>query len=58
MDTWFERADEQRNTRSAADPMGIKKVFGKTELWKNFLSERVIDSWNSIRNLCKKLRAT
>ena len=70
-ETWFERADEHRSTRSAAEPMGLNKVFGRTELRKNFFSERVIDPWNSIpadlkataktenfRQLYKKLRAT
>ena len=70
-ETWFERADVQRNTRSAAEPMGIKKVFGRTELRKNFFSGRVIDPWNGIppdlkataktetfKKLYMKLRAT
>jgi len=47
-ETWFKRADNQRNTRSVDDPIGIKKVLGKTELRKNFFSERVIDNWNLI----------
>ena len=60
-----------RNTRSAADPLGIKKVFGRTEIRKNFFSNRVIDPWNSIpanlkaetrkeifKERYKKLRAT
>ena len=70
-ETWFEQADGMRNTRSAADPLGIKKVFGRTELRKNFFSIRVIDPWNSIpaelkaetkkeifKEKYKKLRAT
>ena len=47
-ETWFERADNHRHTRSADDPFGIKKVFGKAEMRKNFFSEHVIDSWNQI----------
>ena len=40
--TWFVSAASQRNSRSAGDPMGIKNMYGKTELRKNFFSVRVI----------------
>ena len=53
--TWFESAASQRNTRSAADPMGIKKVYGKTELRKNFFSVRVIDDWNKVPQDMKQI---
>ena len=53
--TWFESAASQRNTRSATDPMGIKKVYGKTELRKNFFSVRVIDDWNKVPQDMKQI---
>jgi len=53
--TWFESAASQRNTRSAADPMGIKKVYGKTELRNNFFSVRVIDDWNRVPQEMKQI---
>jgi len=54
-ETWFVRADDQRNTRSAADPLGIKKSFGRTELRKNFFTMRVTDDWNRIPPELKKV---
>jgi hypothetical protein len=53
--TWFESATSQRNTRSPADPMGIKKVYGKTELRNNFFSVRVIDDWNRVPQEMKQI---
>ena len=54
-ETWFERADDPRNTRSAPDPLGIKKVYGRRELRKNFFTMRVIDDWNRIPPELKKV---
>ena len=35
--------------------MGIKKMYGKTELRKNFFSVQVIDDWNKVPQDMKQI---
>jgi len=56
--TWFEMANVQRNTRSAADPLNIKIRHGRLELRKNFFSERVAAGWNEIPAELKQISNT
>jgi ribonucleases P/MRP protein subunit RPP40 len=56
-ETWFERADNARNTRSAADPFNIKKKNGRLEVRRNFFAIRVIEQWNAIPAEMKKLNS-
>ena len=37
---------------------GIKKMYGKTELRKNFFSVRVIDAWNKVPPEMKQIAKT
>ena len=48
--TWFTRIDNshERVTRLAADPFNLVKKRANNELYKNFFSKRVIDSWNTL----------
>lgn len=47
--TWFKRMSAcSRNTRLAADPFNLKIRQFKSDLYKNFFSNRVIEHWNRL----------
>ena len=56
--TWFTRIDNshERVTRLAADPFNLVKKRANNELYKNFFSKRVIDSWNTLPSEIKCAR--
>ena len=56
--TWFTRVDNSHNrvTRLAADPYNLVKKRANNELYKNFFSRRVIDSWNNLPSDIKSAR--
>ena len=48
--TWFTRVSNAsgRVTRLSADPLNLSKETCRTELRRNFFSQRVIDKWNTL----------
>lgn len=54
-ETWFDMAADQRSTRSNADPLSLKKRYGRLETRNNFFSVRVVDPWNKIPMEMKSL---
>ena len=46
---WFTMATEaQRTTRAAADPLNLRGAAARSEIRRNFFSQRVVNSWNRI----------
>ena len=54
-ETWFKPHTDDRNLRSQADPMDIKRSRGRTEIRNNFFSIRVTEDWNKIPSEMKKI---
>ena len=47
-ETWCAKPDGLRLTRSAADPLLMKKKHGRLEVRSNFFSIRVTEPWNGL----------
>ena len=59
-DTWFQLVgnNPNRHTRHTADPLNIIKVASRSEIRKNFFSQRVIDHWNNLSHETKRAKNT
>ncbi len=58
-DSWFQMVDQAgRSTRSTAtdDPLNIRPTAARLEIWKNFFSSRVTESWNKIPSHVKNVK--
>ena len=53
--TWYDRHTSERNLRSGADPLGVKKRHGRLEVRNNFFSIRTADLWNEVPTNLKSL---
>ena len=58
-DTWFDLVgqDPTRITRHTQDPLNICRKNPRTEIRRNFFSNRVIDTWNNIPSEIKNSRS-
>ena len=54
-ETWFIRKNSVStvNTRLNSSPFNLELKGANTELWNNFFSIRVVNSWNSLPDLVK-----
>ena len=49
MSTWFQKVNSNgTQTRNSSHPDNLKKPQSKTDIRKNFFSDRVINSWNNL----------
>ncbi len=57
---WFERAaahsQGRATTRLQADNMNLRPKFGRTEVRRNFFSERVVQGWNILPSELKRAK--
>ena len=57
--TWFDlHGSAERITRTSSYPQNIIPKSSRTELRKNFFSNRVVNQWNSLPNYIKDSRST
>jgi hypothetical protein len=55
--TWFQFAAQTgRATRSADDPLNLRPKTTRLEVWRNFFSSRVIESWNQVPSTMKNAK--
>ena len=56
--TWFDLVGNEpaRLTRNTSDPLNIVKKPARTEIRKNFFSQRVIDKWNAVPHDLKRVK--
>ena len=58
---WFDKTDvrdDARNTRQQTGYINVKRGDGKTEIRRNFWSQRVTDPWNNLPDKVKQAKST